>query len=350
MTRHLLLAGSYGPADQPAIYAFDFDDGSGALAAAGAFAGVADPSFLALHPAGRQLYAVSEATDGGPGAVWAFALGRGPARLEPLGSQPSRGELPCHLLVDPGGRWLAVTNYGSGSVAVLPIRPDGALGAPVAAAQHAGRGPNPARQEGPHAHASILDRAGRHLIVADLGIDQLLVYRLDGAAGALQAHGQTPTRPGAGPRHLAFHPGGQLLYVANELDSTVTLYAYDPAGGALDPLQTLSTLPGWAGENSVADIHLAPGAARLYVSNRGHNSLAVFGVGGDGRLELLATAGCGGDWPRNFALAPGGRFVVVANQHSGELVVLPLQPGGEEVGAPVARAALPGAACVLFVP
>jgi len=347
---HLLLAGSYAPADRPGIFAFAFDPATGALAPRGAAGGVTNPSFLALHPSGRFLYAVGETSqgDGQPGSVWAFALEREPFALRALGSQASGGSHPCHLHIDPGGRWLFVANYSSGSLQVLPIGADGALGPPAAHVQHEGRGPRDDRQEAPHAHSALLDPAGRHLIVADLGIDRLVVYRLDPETGALEPAGEGVARPGAGPRHMAFHPDGRLLYVANELDNTVSLFEYDAERGGLREVQAVATLPDGAPENTVADIHLADDGRRLYVSNRGHNSLAVFAVGGDGRLERLAAPGCGGAWPRNFALAPGGGFVVVANQHSDRIDVLPLQPDGAEAGASVGGAAVPGASCVIF--
>lgn len=341
----LLFVGSYAPADQPGIFAFDFDPRCGALAERGAFAGVANPSFLALHPSGRFLYAVSEEA---PGAVWAFAIEREPLGLRPLGSQPSGGDGPCHLLIDPAGRRLFVANYGSGSLVALPIGQDGALGAAVAQVQHTGRGAQPGRQDGPHAHSSILDPAGRHLIVADLGIDRLMIYRVDGASGALERHGEAATRPGAGPRHLHFHPAGRLLYVVNELDNTLGLYRYDPDSGALGELQVVGTLPPGAPESSAADIHLAADGSRLYLSNRGHNSIAVFAIDAEGRPERLATPGCGGDWPRHFALAPGGDWIVVANERSGRIDVLPLRPGGPEIGPSAAQAAVPKASCVVF--
>ncbi|MBX0328859.1 lactonase family protein, partial [Oscillochloris sp. ZM17-4] len=222
------------------------------------------------------------------------------------------------------------------------------LGEPGEVRQHAGGGPNPERQEGPHAHSAIFTPDNRFLIVADLGIDRLVIYAFDAATGAITPHAEAAARPGAGPRHMAFHPSGGLLYVANELDSTVAAYRYDPAAGALEPGEVLSTLPEGAGVSYVADIHLAPDGGRLYVSNRGDNSIAVFEVGAGGALRPLAIRPCGGDWPRNFAIAPDGRHILVANQNSGDLSVMPILAGPEAIGQPGARVEAPRAACVIF--
>ncbi len=347
----LLFVGSYAAADQPGIHAFHFDEASGALTPIGSLAGVANPSFLAVHPNRRWLYAVGETSqknDGAPGSVWAVRFEREPWAIHRVNQQPSGGDWPCHLQIDATGRWLFVSNYGTGSVGVLPILADGALGEMTDLVQHRGHSVNPERQEGPHAHSATLTPDNRFVIVADLGTDELAVYRLDATAGKLGEHARVKTRPGAGPRHLAFHPDGQRVYVANELDSTVTVYDYDAASGALRERQSVEGLPPGAPENTAADIHLSPSGDRVYMSNRGHNSLAVFSVEADGRLTRIAAPSCGGNWPRNFALAPGGRFILVANQYSGEVSVLPRQAGAEEIGAPVARAAVPQASCLQF--
>ena len=349
----LLYTGSYAAAAQPGIQAFTFDPDSGGLTACASFAGVTNPSYLTVHPNGRWLYAVSETSaqqDGAPGAVWALRVSRDPWRIERLNQQASGGNWPCHLLIDPTGRWLLVTNYASGSVGVLPIGEDGALGVQTTLIQHHGRGPHPDRQEGPHAHSSVFAPDGRFVIVADLGSDALVVYAFDPSTGGLQVHAQTATRPGAGPRHMAFHPRGQALYVANELDNTVAVYDYAAAGAPLHERQTLDTVPPGAPESTVADLHLTPAGDRVYVSNRGHDSIAVFDIAADGLLSAVAIVPCGGRWPRNFALAPGERWLLVANQYSDALTVLPLLQGPAPIGAPAAQVPVPGAACVQFAP
>ncbi len=303
-SQHVLYIGSYATVDQPGIHACTFDNTTGELTLHASFAGVANPSFVVVHPNGHWLYAVSETNqqkDNLSGAVWAFRCRHEPWSIEPINHQMSGGDSPCHLEIDSNGRWLLVSNYH------------------------------------------------RFVIVADLGIDALLVYEFDPSAGRLHAHTHTITRPGAGPRHLAFHPNGQLVYVANELDNTVAVYDYDAANGRLRERQVVETLPSTASESTVADIHISPLGDRVYVSNRGHDSVAIFAVEMDGRLARVAIRSCGGRWPRNFAIAPGNRFLLVANQHSDEVVVLPVLSGSEALGAPTASVALTGVSCVHFV-
>lgn len=347
-TQPLLIAGSYAAADQPGIHLFRFNQATGALTPCGAMAGITNPSFLAAHPHGPWLYAVSEtsADDGTAGSVWALRFEGDSPIPQPINHQTSHGHGPCHLLPDHSGHWLLVTNYGSGSIGVLPILAYGSLGEMTDLIPHYGSGPNPDRQEGPHTHSSIWTPNNRFVVVADLGLDQLLVYALDTVVGTLHIVSDTQTRPAAGPRHMAFHPGGQLLYVANELDSTVSVYDYDAGGATLRERQTIGTLPREQSENFPAHIQIAPSGRQVYVSNRGHNSITVFDVEADGRLTRAHIAGCGGDWPRHFALAPGGNFMLIANQRSDQVAVLPI--GSETIGAAVAQAAVAQATCVLF--
>lgn len=349
----LVLVSGYAPADQPGIQACRFDPASGVLTPIGALTGVRNPSYLALHPNAQWLYAVSEtalATDSVFGGACAVRYAREPFAAELVNQRSTNGDHPCHLMLDATGRWLVASNYSSGSVSVFPILADGALGEMTDLVQHHGHGVNPQRQAGPHAHSATLSPDGRYVIVADLGIDELLVYTLDTHAGKLIAHKRVVARPGAGPRHLAFHPNGRMLYVANELDSTVSTCDFDAADGGIVERQFLSTLAAPNPSNTVADIHVSRAGDRVYVSNRGDNSIAVFAVGEAGRLNRVAIAPCGGDWPRCFALSPDGRCMLVANQYSNEVVVLSLRPGGVEVGQRVARIPVAGASYVGFAP
>jgi 6-phosphogluconolactonase len=346
-----VFTGSYGSTDQPGLRAYAFDPETGSLAARGEYVGIRAPSFVVVHPSHPWLYAVSETSigsDGAAGHVYAFAFERAGDRVTflPLNRQPSGGDLPCHLRVDPAGKWLIVTNYGTGCVGVLPIQKDGRLGELCALVWHAGHGQHPERQAGPHAHSAIFTPDSDFVIAADLGMDALVTYRF--VNGRLSKVAETPTAPGAGPRHMAFHPNGRVLYVANELNGTLTVYQY--TAGSLEERETLTTLPDHAPENVVADLHITPAGDRVYVSNRGHNSLAVFAATPEGTLTWLALVDCGGNWPRNFALSPDGRFVLVANQYSGEVVTLPLQPGAGEIGAPVATIRAPDVSCIAFAP
>ncbi|MBA3944971.1 MAG: lactonase family protein [Herpetosiphonaceae bacterium] len=352
--QHLIFVGRYATVDQPGILAFDFDETSGTLAPCGSAAGVVNPSFLTVHPNGRWLYTTSEtnqAQGGISGGVWALRFERDAAAvtITPLNHRSSNGDDPCHVLLDERGQWLVTTNYTSGSVAVFPVLTDGSLGEMSDFDQHDGSSVVAGRQEGPHAHSATWTPDNQRIIVADLGTDQLFVYDFDHSGGKLGTPVRTATRPGSGPRHMVFHPNRRLVYVANELDSTVSVYDYDAASARLREQQFVPTIPSGTGESLVADIHLSPAGERLYVSNRGHNSIAVFDVGEDGQLTGVATPSCGGNWPRNFAVSPDDRFILVSNQYSGDLAVLPVDGGAEALGEPVGHAAVPQAACILFV-
>jgi 6-phosphogluconolactonase len=261
----------------------------------------------------------------------------------------SGGDWPCHLEINATGQWLLASNYGSGTVGVLPILPDGALGEMTDLIQHHGSGPNPERQEGPHAHSATFTPDQRFVIVADLGMDALLVYAFDASSGRLREHTRISARPGAGPRFKVFHPSGQCLYVNHELDNTVVVYDYDAESGRLRERQIVETLSPTAPESAIAGIQISPAGDRLYVSNRGHDSISVFEIEEDGSLARLAIRPCGGRCPRNIAISPGGCFLLVANQESNEVVVLPVLDGVEALGAPVARISALGASCMHFV-
>lgn len=359
----LVFVGSYAAADKAGVHALGFDAQRGALSPRGTFSGIANPSFVIANTRGARaqvngliLYAVSETSaddQSAPGSVWALKVERaddsGPVTLSALNKQPCRGGLGCHLSLDRSGRWVLVANYGTGSAGVLPVREDGSLGPMTSFVEHQGTlGPMSDRQDRPHAHSTTLSPDNRFVIIADLGLDQLVVYDFDRTEGKLTRHGHAQARPGAGPRHATFHPSGQLLYVANELDSTVSAYTWDATAGSLKETQTLDTLPHAVPGNTVADIHISAAADRLYVSNRGHDSIAVYAVDASGKLSRVAVPSCGGRWPRNFAL-PSNQHMLVANQHSGEVVVLPITKGPEALGAAVGSVAVPGACCVEVV-
>ncbi|GAC1384153.1 MAG: lactonase family protein [Herpetosiphon sp.] len=354
--RYSFVAGSYADAGQPGLYSCVFDRAAATLAVHGSWNGIANPTFLVVHPTQPWVYAVSETsmdTDGTAGAVWALQIAQGkfdaPTSFRPLNHRPSGGDHPCHLSIDPSQRWLVVSNYSSGSVSVFPVLADGSLGEMADHVQHqGGSGVVPDRQAGPHAHSTCWTPDGAFLIVADLGLDQLRIYTLDAGTGKLTFRHAVATRPGAGPRHMQFHPREAVLYVANELSSTVAVYRYAAGSGQLDEQQVVPTLPGGAGENLVADIHITPTCDTLYVSNRGHNSLAVYAVDSSGCLSLQGTPSCGGNWPRNFAATPDGAALLVANQYSGDIVAFARVDGGL-IGDPLARLPLPGASCIQWL-
>jgi 6-phosphogluconolactonase len=311
-----------------------------------------DPSFLTFDPKHRFLFAVSEGRGRDGGAVASFKLEGQTGRLTPLSHQPSLGGEPCHLSCDPTGHWLLVANHEHGSVVVLPIDADGRLGPVSDFRQHEGSGPGPT-QAGPHAHFVTFDPSGRRVLVADKGIDKMMIYQLDADTGKL-----VPNEPpfaslhaGAAPRHLAFHPRGHYAYVNGEADMTITAFSYDDQQGGLDELQVLSTLPAGATRDgcSTAQIMVEPAGRFVYVSNRGHDSIAIFSIDqASGRLTAAGHAPTQGRTPRNFTIDPTGTFLYAANQNSDTIVHFRIDhqsgqliPTGDvtPVGAPV---------CILF--
>ena len=351
-----VFIGTYTGPKSKGIYRFAFDPATGALTGGELAAEAISPSFLAVHPSHRFLYAVNEVDDFGgkrTGGVSAFALDPATGKLTPLNSQPSGGDGPCHLVVDRAGKHVLVANYAGGSATVLPIGPDGRLGKATSVVQHHGSSVNKERQEAAHAHSINLDPANPFAVVADLGLDQVKVYKYDAQAGTLTP-GDPPfvaTAAGAGPRHFAFHPSAPFAYVINELNCTVLPLAFDAAKGTFTPMKAVTTLPGsFSPEYTTAEVQVHPSGHFLYGSNRGHNSIAVFAI--DPRSGELTAAGHQGHeikTPRNFGIDPTGTFLIAANQDSDSLVVFridpktgALTPAGHkvEVGSPV---------CVKFV-
>ena len=353
----LLYVGTYTEGGRTdGIYLVRFDRRTGKLRRVGAVAAGANPSFLAIHPNGRTLYAVNEVEkyDGkASGAVSAFAIANDTGALTRRNEQPSEGGAPCFVSVDRSGRVALVANYAGGSVAALPIEADGSLAAPTHVAHHTGSGPNAERQEAPHAHCIVPDPSNRFALSADLGADRVFVYRLDLESKSLRRveSGDAVTRAGAGPRHIAFHPTRPFVFVTNELDSTVATLRFDAERGVLSPLDTRSTLPaGWKGTNYPADIHIASTGRTLYASNRGHNSIAVFSVAAaTGALTLDQVVSTDGDWPRNFALDSSGRWLLVANQKSDSVVVFARDQKTGRLTPTRERIALPSPVCLRFL-
>ncbi len=330
------------------IYMLRLNVDTGALEPCGLAEGVINPSYLAIHPSGRFLYAVNELKQfegAATGSVSAFALDGESGTLAPLNKQPTHGTDPCHLAIDPSGKWLLVANFASGSVCVLPIREDGWLGDPTDVVRHHGSSVDPRRQAGPHAHAVTFDRTGRYVFVPDLGMDKVMVYDLDAAEGKLAPNAvpwfQAP--PGSGPRQLVMHPAAGFAYLINELDSTMMALRVDLARGALHEIQTLSTLPdGYAGSSFCAEAQITPSGRFLYGSNRGHDSIVMYAVNqAEGTLTCIGHESTQGRIPRNFTVDPGGAYVLVANQDSDNIVVFSIDgatgrliPTGHSAGVP----------------
>ncbi len=310
------------------IYAYRFDAATGQATPLGLAAETTNPSFVALHPNGRFLYAVNEVHNyKGPnsGGVSAFSIDRASGKLTFLNEVPSRGADPCYITVDKTGKYVLVANYTGGSVASFPVMADGKLGEASDFVQHTGHGKDPQRQEGPHAHSIDLSPDNRYAFVDDLGLDELLAYKFDSAKGSLTPNDPpfTKLEPGTGPRHFALHPSGKFAYVVSEMHSSVTALSSDLKTGTFHPLQTISALPkDFTGENDDAEIEMHPSGKFVYASNRGHDSIAVFAIDpAKGTLTLVEHALTKGKTPRSFEIDPTGNFLFAENEKSDNIVV-----------------------------
>ena len=347
--------GTYTGPKSKGIYRCELDLTTGVLSAPKVAAETTSPSFLAVHPRHTFLYSVGEigVFDGKKqGVVTAFSLDAKTGALKQLNQQGSGGPGPCHVVVDKAGKNVLVANYSGGSAACLPLKADGSLQPASSVVQHTGKGANPARQEHPHAHSINLDAANHFAFVADLGLDQVMIYAFDAANGKLTANDPPSVHlaPAAGPRHFAFHPSGKFAYVINEMDSTVTAMRYDAGQGRLEKIQAISSLPaGYKGDTSTAEVVVHPSGKFLYGSNRGHDSIVAYSIDpANGTLNLIGHQGEGVKVPRNFNIDPTGRYLLVANQGADSVVVFEIAPSGElrptesrvQVGSPV---------CVKFV-
>lgn len=331
------------------ISLFDFDPEGGSLTPRGIAANVANPSFLALDATGRFLYAVNELPEGG---VSAFAREPETGALTPLNRQLSHGADPCYVSLAGGGRFALVANYTGGTVAVLPVNANSGLAPAADVVRYDGSGPKP-QQDGAHAHMIAPDPSGRFILVTDLGTDQLYVYGLDQDTGKLIPNvAGTPVvkeQPGAGPRHFTFAPDGHALYVLNELDSTLSSYAYDGDRGALTHRQTVPTLPeGFTGENSCAHVVVSPDGRFVYGSNRGHDSIAIFAVGKTGMVTPAGHEPTRGKTPRGFALDPSGAWLLAANQDSDMIVTFRRDPATGALAATGDATQTPSPVAILF--
>ena len=341
--------GTYTRQKSKGIYVYRFDSKTGKLSGGTLAVETSNPSFLAVHPNQKYLYAANENNDG---MISAFAIDAASGHLKLLNSVSSKGAGPCHVSVDKTGKWVFTANYNNGSAAAFPVKADGSLGEAAWSVQDNGSSVDPQRQKGPHAHSANLAPDNRHMLLADLGLDHVLVFRLDAAKGVLGPNdppfGKVP--PGSGPRHLVFSTNGKFAYVINEMAGSVTAFRWDAARGSLSEIETVSTLPaGYSGAKSSAEIAIHPNGKFLYGSNRGNNTIALFDVdGSSGKLKLVDDFPSQGKTPRSFAIDPSGAFLIAAHQDSDNLVEFRidaktgrLSPMGDtqEVGAPV---------CVVF--
>lgn len=352
---YFVYVGTYTRGMSAGIYVFRFNDETGATTGAMLAAETDNPSFVAIHPDGNWLYAVNEVGDyagESAGAVSSFTINRETGGLSEMNQVSSRGAAPCHLVVDATGRFVLVANYTGGSVAVFPIQEDGSLGEAAAFIQHEGSSVTP-RQEGPHAHSINLDATNRFAVVADLGLDQILVYRFDSGTGALTPHDppHVSVAPGAGPRHFAFDPDGEHAYVINELHRTVTAFDWDSSSGVLRETQTISTVPDGFSEGSTAEVRVHPTGRFVYGSNRGHDSIAMFRVQDSGeRLVSLGQEPTRGGTPRNFFIDPSGAWLFAENQSTDSIALFRIDPETGRLAAAGDPMPVPSPVCVRMLP
>jgi 6-phosphogluconolactonase len=339
------------------IYRTRLDQATGKLGPLTLAAELENPSFLAVSPGRRFLYAVAEVAvpdaHGEPnGAVAAYSIDASDG-LTLINKVPSLGADPCHVLVSRSGHTVAVANYSSGSTVTFQTHADGSLGK-ASRDVHAGHGPVATRQKEPHAHSVNFSPDDSLLLSCDLGADRVYVYRHDARTGVIKPHAPpfVGLEPGAGPRHLALHPSGRYAYVISELSNSIAAFAWNAKNGTLRQMQTISTLPfGYTAPSSTAEIVIHPNGRFVYGSNRGHDSIASFAVNAkDGRLTLLAHTPTGGKAPRSFAIDPSGRWLIAANQLSDSLVSFAIDQGTGALTPTGATSTLPRPVCVLFVP
>lgn len=311
-------------------------------------AGIESPSYLTFHPNLRYLYAANESS----GFVSAFLLDADqPGHLTLLNQQSTQGSAPCFVSTDKTGKMALVSNYSSGNVLAYPIESDGKLGNASINIQHQGSGPDRPRQAGPHAHSIWVESGNRFALACDLGLDKVFVYALDPQNAGLAAHSEGIIHPGAGPRHLDFHPNGRFIYVINELDATMSTLSWDSQAGELKEIQVISTLPaGVEGPKSCADVHIHPSGKFLYGSNRGHDSIVIYAVDETtGKISLIGHESTRGKTPRNFTLDPTSRYLLAANQDSGSIVTFQIDPQTGKL-AYLATTQSPAPVCLKFLP
>lgn len=353
---YFIYVGTYTGPLSKGIYVLRFEPGSGKWSAPELAVETSNPSFLAIDPSRHFLYAANENSHykgERSGSVSAFGIDRRTGKLTLLNEVSTRGAGPCYVALDRTGKYVLVANYDGGNVAVFPVLPDGRLAEASAVVEHAGHGPNPERQEGPHAHQIDVTPDNRFAIVSDLGLDKLFVYHFNVGKGTLTANDPAFALavPGAGPRHFVFDPSGKFVYVINEMGGTVTAFAYDRARATLASFQTITTLTAdFRGENTSAEIAIHPSGKFLYGSNRGADALAVLAVEpAKGALKLVESVSTSGKTPRSFAIDPTGKYLLAANQDSNQIVVFAIDSATGRLTATGQTIDVPSPVCIKFL-
>lgn len=351
----LVFVSAFAAGDDGAVHAYRLETETGRLKPVHRTTDVEHPFFMAVSPDHRFLYAIHAQAFGGEEheQVAAYEIEGRTGRLKLLNRQSALGAASCYLDVDATGKTVVVANYSTGSVASLPVQEDGSLGEASSFFQHAGASVDPARQKGPHAHCIVVSPDNCFVYAADLGLDQVLCYRLQADTAKLAPNRQpfVRTPPGAGPRHLTFHPNGKNVYVINELKNSVTLFSYVADSGKLTKRQAISTLPaGFDGKSHCADLKITPNGRFLYGTNRGHDSIAAYAIGDGGRLTLIGIEPSLGKGPQNLAITPSGELLLCANMPGNNVAVFRIDPrtgGLKSVGEPVS---LPKPSCIMLLP
>lgn len=352
---YFVYVGTYAKPDQESIFGYRLNPATGELTRELAFKGGENPSYLTLTSKKNLLYAVNEIgnyNNTKSGAVSAFSVDTKSGQLTLLNQQATEGGSPCYVSLDKTEKVALVANYGGGNVVSYPVQENGSLRKAVGNEQHQGNSMS-TRQSGPHAHCILPDPKNNYILAVDLGLDQVLGYRLDPNNGKLSRAAQPAfqTKPGAGPRHLTFHPNGKLAFLICELNSTMIALDYNETQGTFTEIQTLSTLPAdFTGESFCADVHVSPDGKFLYGSNRGHNSVVVYAINPDtGQLTLVQHVSTQGNWPRNFAIDPSGRILLVANERSDNIFTYRIDQNTGQLTASGFSAQVPKPVCLQVV-
>ena len=353
----LVYFGTYTRGESKGIYRSTLNADTGELSKPIVAAEIENPSFVVVHPSNKFLYAVSENAkfNGEPGGgVSAFKVAAD-GGLALLNQQNSGGGAPCHISTDPAGRCVLVANYSGGSTSCYPVGDDGKLGDAGGFIQHEGSGGDPKRQAGPHAHSANTDPAGKHVFVADLGLDKVLIFDLAAAEGKI-----TPSEPpfvklppATGPRHFSFHPSGKFAYTNLEMSLEVAALSHDAKTGALKIIDTQSTVKADTPRkgNSTAECLVHPSGKWVYISNRGPNSIAAFRINQDtGKLTPIERESTQGAVPRNFGIDPSGKFLIAANSNTNNVVVFRINQDTGELDPSGHSVEVPSSVCVRFLP
>ena len=351
----LIFVSAFAAGEKGAIHAFGFDSKTGTLIPKQRTTDVEHPFFLVISPDGRFLYSIDAEKfgDADDEFVAAYAIQGRSGKLERLNQQSAKGTASCYLDIDSTGKTVVLSNYSTGSVAGLPVQADGSLGEATSFVQHEGSSVNPKRQKAPYAHSIVISPDNRFALAADLGIDKVLIYRLDAAVSKLSvntAQASVSVDPGSGPRHLTFHPNGKSVYLINELKNTVTFFAYEPQSGKLTTQQTISTLPAdFDGVTHTADVKITPNGKFLYGTNRGHDSIACYRIGDDGMLSLVKIEPSLGKGPQNLLITPDGQWLICANMPGNSVVVFRINSETGDLTATGEPISMPMPSCIRWL-